>query len=133
MLRRLEARGEVRGGRFVERFHGRAVRAAGGRGGAAHQRAPAPTTGRASASSISAVDPLNLAGILTPGEKVPRLPGNRLLFESGVPVAVHSAGEVRFLGELEPGAQWALRNLLIRRHPPRSVAAPDVPQVERQA
>ena len=49
--------------------------------------------------SISAADPLNLVGIVTPGEKVPALSGNRVLFEQGVPVAVQAGGEVRFLKE----------------------------------
>ena len=75
--------------------------------------------------SISAADPLNLAGILTPGEKVPRLPGNRLLFESGVPIAVQSGGDVRYLTPLEAAAQWDVKNLLIRKQRPGSyVEAP---------
>ena len=65
--------------------------------------------------AISAVDPLNLAGIITPGEKIPRLPGNRLLFEGGVPIAVHSGGELRYLVTLDEAAQWEARKLLIRR------------------
>ena len=38
--------------------------------------------------SLSGADPLNLAGILTPGAKLAALTGNRLLFRDGVPVAV---------------------------------------------
>jgi ATP-dependent Lhr-like helicase len=68
--------------------------------------------------SISAVDPLNLAGIITPGEKIPRLAGNRLLFERGVPIAVQTGGEVRYLATLDEGTQWELRNLLIRKQRP---------------
>jgi len=68
--------------------------------------------------SISAADPLNLAGILTPGEKVARLAGNRLLFENGVPVAVYSGGDVQYLKSLDAGEQWEIRNLLIRRQRP---------------
>ena len=67
--------------------------------------------------SLSAADPLNLVGILTPGDRV-RLAGNRLLFENGVPMAVHSGGDVRYLKPLDSGAQWELRNLLIRRQRP---------------
>ena len=65
--------------------------------------------------SISAADPLNLVGIVTPGEKVPALSGNRVLFEQGVPVAVQAGGEVRFLKEVPEQSQWEIRNLLIRR------------------
>ncbi|MFX8527660.1 hypothetical protein ABTM08_19675, partial [Acinetobacter baumannii] len=59
--------------------------------------------------------PLNLVGVLTPGEKVPRLPGNRVLFEAGVPVAVQVGGEVRYLREVDGKQEWEVRNALIRR------------------
>jgi len=114
VYRRLEARGEVRGGRFVSGFSGEqfALPEA-----AAALRKIAKSEGRERVS-ISAADPLNLAGIVTPGEKVARLPGNRLLFEAGVPIAVQSGGEVRYLALLDAGAQWAVKNLLIRRQHP---------------
>jgi ATP-dependent Lhr-like helicase len=35
--------------------------------------------------SLSACDPLNLAGILTPGARIPALPQNRINFVDGVP------------------------------------------------
>jgi ATP-dependent Lhr-like helicase len=74
--------------------------------------------------AISAVDPLNLAGIITPGDKVPRLPGNRLLFEAGVPIAVQSGGDIRYLAELEAPVQWEVKNLLIRKQRPASYVVP---------
>ena len=120
VLRRMEARGEVRGGRFVSGFSGEQF-ALPDAAVALRKTAKAPGRERV---AISAVDPLNLAGILTPGEKVPRLAGNRLLFEGGVPVAVQSAGEVRYLQDLEPAAQWEVKNLLIRRQQPASYIAP---------
>ena len=67
---------------------------------------------------------MNLAGILTPGEKVPRLSGNRLLFEGGVPIAVQSGGDIRYLRELEAGVQWEVKNLVIRRQRPASYVVP---------
>lgn len=120
VLRRLEARGEVRGGRFVSGFSGEqfALPEA-----AAALRKTAQSPGRERVA-ISAVDPLNLAGILTPGDKVPRLPGNRLLLEGGVPIAVQSAGEIRYLRELEAGVQWEVKNLLIRRQLAASYVVP---------
>ena len=121
VYRRLEARGEVRGGRFVSGFSGEqfALPEA-----AAALRKIAQGAEAQERVCISAVDPLNLAGILTPGEKVPRLPGNRLLFENGVPIAVHSGGDVRYLVTLEEGAQWEVRNLLIRKQRPGSYVEP---------
>lgn len=120
VLRRLEARGEVRGGRFVSGFSGEqfALPEA-----AAALRKTAQSPGRERVA-ISAVDPLNLAGILTPGDKVPRLPGNRLLLEGGVPIAVQSGGEIRYLRELEAGVQWEVKNLLIRRQLAASYVVP---------
>jgi ATP-dependent Lhr-like helicase len=111
VLRRLEARGEVRGGRFVSGFSGEqfALPEA-----AAALRKTAKEPGKERVA-ISAVDPLNLAGIITPGDKVPRLPGNRLLFEGGVPIAVQSGGDIRYLAELAAPVQWEVKNLLIRR------------------
>jgi ATP-dependent helicase Lhr and Lhr-like helicase len=120
VLRRLEARGEVRGGRFVSGFSGEqfALPEA-----AVALRKTAKTPGRERVA-ISAVDPLNLAGIVTPGDKVPRLPGNRLLFEAGVPIAVQSGGDIRYLRELDAGVQWEVKNLLIRRQRPASYVVP---------
>jgi ATP-dependent Lhr-like helicase len=116
VYRRLEARGELRGGRFVSGFSGEqfALPEA-----AAALRKIAKDEG-CERVAISAADPLNLAGIVTPGEKIPRLPGNRLLYEGGVPIAVHSGGELRFLAPLDAPAQWTARNLLIRRQRPGS-------------
>lgn len=111
VLRRLEARGEVRGGRFVSGFSGEQF-ALPEAATALRRIAKTPGDERV---AISAVDPLNLAGILTPGDKVPRLPGNRLLFEAGVPVAVQCGGEIRYLRELDAGAQWEMKKLLVRR------------------
>lgn len=120
VLRRLEGRGEVRGGRFVSGFSGEqfALPEA-----AAALRKLAQSPGRERVA-ISAVDPLNLAGIVTPGDKVPRLPGNRLLFEGGVPIAMQSGGDVRYLRELESAVQWEVRNLLVRRQQPASYVVP---------
>lgn len=114
VYRRLEARGEIRGGRFVNGFAGEQF-ALPDAAAALRKIAKAPGVDRV---SISAADPLNLAGILTPGEKVARLAGNRLLFENGVPVAVYSGGDVQYLKSLDAGEQWEIRNLLIRRQRP---------------
>jgi ATP-dependent helicase Lhr and Lhr-like helicase len=43
---------------------------------------------------ISAADPLNLAGILTPGRRVAAITANRILLQDGVPIAALEAGEV---------------------------------------
>ncbi|MBI4545828.1 MAG: ATP-dependent DNA helicase, partial [Gemmatimonadetes bacterium] len=92
--RRLEARGEIRGGRFLAGISGEqfALPEAVGSLRAVRKQRP---DGRLLA--ISAADPLNLVGILTPGERVPALAGNRILFRDGVPIAVREAGTSRRL------------------------------------
>jgi ATP-dependent Lhr-like helicase len=109
--RRLEARGEIRGGRFVSGFSGEqyalpdavtALRAARKR----------PKTGALVA--VSAADPLNVVGILTPGQRVPSLAGNRVLYRDGIPVAAREGAETRLIGE-RTEADPELESALIRR------------------
>ncbi len=130
VYRRLEARGEIRGGRFVSGFAGEQFALP---DAAAALRKLASSSNTASELcervSISAADPLNLVGVLTPGEKLPRLPGNRVLFENGVPVALHAGGEVQYLKTLDAKAEWEIKNLLIRKQRPGAyVAAVTRPQ-----
>jgi ATP-dependent Lhr-like helicase len=122
VYRRLEARGEIRGGRFVSGFSGEQFALP----DAAAALRKAGTVEGTERVSISAADPLNLVGILTPGDKVPRLPGNRVLFENGAPVAVQAGGEVRYLKEVEAKAEWEIRNLLIRKQRPAGYLLPPV-------
>src|SRR5205823_10310775 len=84
VYRRLEARGEIRGGRFVTGMSGeqfalpdaierlREVRRS-------------PRDGRCLV--VSAADPLNLAGIVTSGERVRAVAASRLVYRDGVPLA----------------------------------------------
>jgi ATP-dependent Lhr-like helicase len=67
--------------------------------------------------SISGADPLNLVGILTPGQKLPALTGNRLLYRDGLPIAMLAGGEVQFLQELDPADQWAAHKALLLAEP----------------
>jgi ATP-dependent Lhr-like helicase len=111
VLRRLEARGEIRGGRFVAGPSGEqyALPEA-----VASLRAlrKEPADGRL--VSLSAADPLNLVGILTPGARVPALASNRVLYRDGVPIAVQVGGEAQFLETLAAGDEWTARNALLR-------------------
>jgi ATP-dependent Lhr-like helicase len=65
--------------------------------------------------SLSAADPLNLTGILTPGARVPALTNNRVLYRDGVPIATRAAGESDFLVPMEPGKEWEARQALLRK------------------
>ncbi len=109
--RRLEARGEIRGGRFVAGFSGEqyALPEA-----VALLRESRRQGQEARWVSLSAADPLNLIGILTPGPRLPALAGNRLLYRDGLPVATLAAGEVRFMADMDESARWQAQNLLVR-------------------
>jgi ATP-dependent Lhr-like helicase len=109
-LRRLESRGEIRGGRFVAGIPGEQFALPDAVGLLRETRRRQPD-GRL--VSISAADPLNLAGILLPGPRLPAMAGNRLLFQDGVPVAALVAGEVRTLATASPGEDWQLRLALL--------------------
>jgi ATP-dependent helicase Lhr and Lhr-like helicase len=109
-LRRLESRGEIRGGRFVAGIPGEQFALPDAVGLLRETRRRQPD-GRL--VSISAADPLNLAGILLPGPRLPAMAGNRLLFQDGVPVAALVAGEVRTLATARPGEDWQLRLALL--------------------
>jgi ATP-dependent helicase Lhr and Lhr-like helicase len=65
--------------------------------------------------AVSAADPLNLLGVLTPGARLPALTGNRLLYRDGVPIAAREAGRTRFLVDLDPAARWRAETALLRR------------------
>jgi ATP-dependent Lhr-like helicase len=111
--RRLEARGEIRGGRFVGGFSGEQYALPEAVGLLRHVRRDAPT---GELVAVSGADPLNLAGIITPGDVVPGLATNRILYRDGIPVAVREgagSGE-RYLVEAAPDEQERLKAALVR-------------------
>jgi ATP-dependent helicase Lhr and Lhr-like helicase len=73
--------------------------------------------------SLSGADPLNLAGILTPGPKLAALTGNRLLYRDGLPTALLAGGDVQFLETLDTATQWEARKALVRGAVPASLIA----------
>jgi ATP-dependent Lhr-like helicase len=99
VYRRLEGRGEVRGGRFVSGMSGEqfALPEAVGQLRAVRRQ---PASGRLVA--VGAADPLNLTGIITPGERVAAVARSRVLYRDGVPVLALERGEVNALAEVSP-------------------------------
>ena len=87
-FRRLEDRGEIRGGRFVSGFIGEqfAVPIAVESLRAIRRLAPSSDT-----ITVSAADPLNLVGIIVPGERVPAISGRYVSFKDGVFVSGEDA------------------------------------------
>ena len=98
VYRRAEARGEIRGGRFVANFIGeqfalpeaverlRAIRRMG--------KDDQPIV-------LSACDPLNLAGITSPGARVPALMGNKIVYQNGAPIASMESGNIHWRDEID--------------------------------
>ncbi len=115
VYRRLEARGEIRGGRFVAGFSGEqyALPEAVGLLREIRRRPAADEW-----VSLSAADPLNLVGVLTPGPRLAALTGNRLIFRNGLAVAALAGGEVQFLATLDAAMQWEVRKRLLRSSSP---------------
>jgi ATP-dependent Lhr-like helicase len=141
---RLEARGEIRGGRFVAGISGeqfalpeavgmlRAIRRA--RTGsvdfgirsasqlsedsATESLVVAGPSNEESLISVSAADPLNLIGIITPGGRITAFTANRILYHNGEPVAVLEGGETRFLVELSRSMEWKAKSALMRKATP---------------
>ena len=97
-LRRMEARGDVRGGRFVTGVSGEQFALPEAVGLMRRIRRKAPS-GRP--VPVSAADPLNLTGILTPGPRIAKSTRNRVVYRDGVPVAAQEGGAFVRLGEYE--------------------------------
>lgn len=109
---RLEARGEIRGGRFVAGISGeqfalpeaigmlRAIRRAGA---------------QESLISVSAADPLNLVGIIITGPRITAHTSNRILYQDGAPIASFESGETHFLTELSRAMEWKAKAALMRK------------------
>jgi ATP-dependent helicase Lhr and Lhr-like helicase len=110
--RRLEARGEIRGGRFVAGMSGEqfALPEAVGQ-----LRSIRRIDGGGRLISVGGADPLNLTGIITPGERIAGLTSNRILYRDGVPILAREAGQTKSLvpDEGEPSAE--LVHALVRK------------------
>jgi ATP-dependent Lhr-like helicase len=100
VFRRLEARGEIRGGRFIAGLSGEQF--------ALVEAIPLLRKARArdrdgQAVVVAAADPLNLVGILGGGARVAAVARSRVLYLDGVPVAALAAGDcLRLDGAADP-------------------------------
>jgi ATP-dependent Lhr-like helicase len=119
-FRRMETRGEIRGGRFVTGFSGEQF-ALPEAVGVLRSVRNEEKAGRVVA--VSGADPLNLAGVLLPGPRVPALYSNRVLYRDGVAIAALISGEVQYFEKLEPEKAWEMRNVLLKTPAPAGLAA----------
>ncbi len=117
--RRLEARGDIRGGRFVDGVGGEQFALP---DAAAQLRKMREQQADDHLVVINASDPLNLTGILLPGLRVPAIANNRLLFKNGLLVAHQQGNKVEFVGafadNLNADSRWQAQNLLTQRYNP---------------
>jgi ATP-dependent helicase Lhr and Lhr-like helicase len=98
VYRRLEARGEIRGGRFVTGMSGEQFALSEAVERLREMRREGPD---GKLVIINAVDPLNLTGILTTAERVRAVPANRIAYRDGVPVSVMEGDYLRPLADLD--------------------------------
>ncbi len=128
-LRRLEARGEIRGGRFVAGMSGEqfalpeAIES---------MRDVRRNTDKIDWAAVSGADPLNLVGIITPGDKLASISNNRLLYRQGVPVAIMAQGEIRFLEALDQKEMQHARDVLLRRSVYLEAPESDAPPISSE-
>ena len=112
VFRRLEARGEIRGGRFVSGVSGEqfALPEAVER---LREIRRTPADGHLVA--VATADPVNLAGILAPGERLRTAVRNKLVYRDGVPIAVLEGDFVRHLVPLDSAVLQQVSRILSRR------------------
>jgi ATP-dependent helicase Lhr and Lhr-like helicase len=90
IYRRLEMRGELRGGRLVASFVGEQFAAPEALDAL---RAVRRDSRRGQMVRLSACDPLNLVGVLTPGPRIPATLANHVVFEDGLPAPDKEPGD----------------------------------------
>lgn len=112
VYRRWEARGDIRGGRFVAGVPGEQFALPEAIGLLREIRRK---ENDGTLVSLSAADPLNLIGSVIPGARVSALTGNRLLYRDGIPLASLSAGEVSIVQNLGDAKDWEIKNALIKK------------------
>ena len=115
VLRRLEACGEIRGGRFVHGMSGEQFALPDAIQLAREVRRTDPT---GVLLTISGADPLNLVGIVVADERVAATSSARIAWRDGVPLAVLEGDYVRPLHDYEPEAARAVASALTGRRSP---------------
>ncbi len=109
VYRRLEARGEIRGGHFVSGVGGEQFALPEAIGLLRSLRKIKPA---GEMIVLNATDPLNLLGILAPGPRIPAVAPNRILLRDGVAVAALVAGEIVRVDESMEVDEHAIKQAL---------------------
>ena len=121
-FRRLEARGEIRGGRFVAGFTGEQYALPEAVETLRRVRRAAPD---GAIVTLSAADPLNLTGVVCLGERVSATASTRIAFRDGVPIGTLTGSrKIDWIEPQTPEQEWEGRNALLRKRiPPLPVRA----------
>jgi ATP-dependent helicase Lhr and Lhr-like helicase len=98
VYRTLEARGDIRGGRFVSGMSGEQFALPDAVDRLREVRRSTPDN---ALITIAAADPLNLTGIVTSGDRVRTAAGNRIVYRNGVPLAALEGDMLRTLGDID--------------------------------
>ena len=120
VYRRLEARGEIRGGRFVAGFSGEQYALPDAVGLLREVRRQPVFRRMDLAVRRRSAQPCRHPDARS--EKLAALTGNRLLFRDGLPVASLAGGDVQFLATLDAATQWEARKRLLRSAAPALLA-----------
>ena len=99
VYRTLEARGEIRGGRFVSGMSGEQFALPDAVDRLRELRRSGPDD---ALITISAADPLNLTGIITGSERLRTAAGNRIVYRNGIPLAALEGDMLRTFAEVDP-------------------------------
>ena len=115
VYRRLEARGEIRGGRFVAGMSGEQFASR----DAVDRLREIRRSGRdGRLVTISAADPLNLFGTLTSDDRMRAVTANRVVYRDGIALAVLEGDYLRSLTDIEAGAAADVASALAGRRVP---------------
>jgi ATP-dependent Lhr-like helicase len=109
VLRRMELRGEVRGGRFIAGVGGEQFASELAVSRLRDLRDGGTTNKWA---LISASDPSNLSGVLGEGQRIPAMHKNYLIIQNGRCIAAKIAGRIEFLADIDPADQLLIRKSL---------------------
>jgi ATP-dependent Lhr-like helicase len=114
VYRRMEARGEIRGGRFVAGHSGEQFALSEAVGLLRNQR----RNGAEQWVTLSGADPLNLSGVIMPGPRIPALNKNRLLFRNGVLIGWLLGKDLHLETSLTEQQQFEARTRLLQKRSP---------------
>lgn len=111
-FRRMELRGEVRGGRFVSQVAGEQYALP-----ACIERLREARAGIESADAsewivLSAADPVNLFGLVTPGARIAATHRNALIMSAGRLIASRQASHTEFHKQVDPATEWEMRRAM---------------------